>query len=45
MVDNAPAVPQEKVEKLTAVIKRIFSGVGTIRDGEFPFPVSLLLHV
>ena len=33
MVDNTPVVPQEKVEKLTNVMKRLFGGVGTIREG------------
>ncbi|CAD7701703.1 unnamed protein product [Ostreobium quekettii] len=40
VVDNVPVVPEEKVEKLTSVIKRLFGGVGTIREGGFHMPVD-----
>lgn len=40
VVDNTPVVGSEKIDKLTTVIKRIFGGVGTIRDGGFVLPVD-----
>ena len=33
VVDNLPQVPEEKVEKLLVVVKKIFGQIGTIRDG------------
>lgn len=33
VVDNLPKVPQEKYEKLTAILNKIFSGPGRIREG------------
>jgi hypothetical protein len=33
VVDNLPAVPPEKYEKLTAILSKIFSGAGRIREG------------
>lgn len=33
VVDNVPIVGSEKMEKLSTIVKRIFGGVGTIREG------------
>lgn len=33
VVDNLPKVPQEKYEKLTAILTKIFAGPGRIREG------------
>ncbi len=34
VVSNLPVVPQEKYEKLEGVVKKIFSSIGTIREGK-----------
>lgn len=33
VVDNLPAVPEEKYEKLANVLKKIYGQIGNIRDG------------
>lgn len=40
MVDNLPAVPAEKYEKLTAILSKIFSGSGRIREGGLFHPMD-----
>ncbi|CAN6218213.1 unnamed protein product [Urochloa humidicola] len=40
VVDNLPAVPPEKFEKLGNVIHKIFSRAGAIKDGGFFMPVN-----
>ena len=32
---NLPVVPEEKYEKLMGVLRKIFSQIGTIKEGEF----------
>lgn len=39
-VDNLPAVPPEKQEKLAAVINRLYAQIGTIREGGFWMPID-----
>ncbi|KAG6517054.1 eukaryotic translation initiation factor 3 subunit B-like [Zingiber officinale] len=40
VVDNLPVVPPEKFEKLEGVIRKIYSQIGTIREGGIWMPVS-----
>lgn len=40
MVDNLPQVPREKYEKLTNVLRKIFSGSGKIQEGGLNHPVD-----
>eukprot|EP00899_Mesostigma_viride_P013900 jgi/Mesvir1/22510/Mv18538-RA.2 len=40
VVDNLPVVPEAKYEKLVTVLRKIFSQVGTIRDGGLYVPVD-----
>jgi translation initiation factor 3 subunit B len=40
VVDNLPAVPPEKFDKLEGVIRNIFSRAGTIKEGGFWMPVN-----
>ncbi len=36
VVANLPVVPQEKYDKLAAVVRKVFGSIGTIRDGAPP---------
>ncbi|KAK1262156.1 Eukaryotic translation initiation factor 3 subunit B [Acorus gramineus] len=38
IVDNLPVVPQEKFDKLEGVIRKIYSQIGTIREGGLWMP-------
>ena len=38
IVDNIPVVPREKYEKLSAVLRKLFSQIGTIREGGMLMP-------
>ncbi|KAI8475850.1 MAG: eukaryotic initiation factor [Monoraphidium minutum] len=38
VVDNLPAVPEEKYEKLANVLKKIYGQIGSIRDGGVYMP-------
>ncbi|CAL9067771.1 eukaryotic translation initiation factor 3 subunit B-like [Musa acuminata AAA Group] len=40
VVDNLPVVPPEKFEKLEGVIRKIYSQIGTIREGGIWMPVN-----
>ena len=39
-MDNLPQVPPEKYGKLTAILTKILSGVGRIREGGLHHPVD-----
>ena len=36
VVDHLPIVAPDKIEKLTSLIKKIFSSVGSVREGVYP---------
>jgi len=36
VVDNLPKVPEEKFDKLLAVVKKIYGQIGTVRDVQMP---------
>lgn len=40
VVDGIPVVPQEKREKLMGVLRKIFGGVGDIRDDGIYMPMN-----
>jgi len=40
IVDNLPAVPREKFEKLEGVIRKIYSQIGLIKDDGLWMPID-----